>query len=227
MPDLVRVLRDGAVARELAGGDHVVEAFACETLRVARVVDGAELGIDIAVQIVEVEVIIGLAPISYEQAVKYLAEDADGFIHAPGSVAFVIETRDHAKERGAKILATVLAGSCASDNCGISKVAEDGSGLKHCINEGLKQAGIREPDLYVCGTPGVHYADDMEANVVRDLFDEKTALTAPQALVGTTLGASGGYGILSALYAFEKGEVCGMPDGDYEVGRGLGDRLLK
>ena len=67
----------------------------------------------------------------------------------------------------------------------------------------------------------------MEANVVRELFDEKTALTAPQALVGTTLGASGGYGILSALYAFEKGEVSGMPDGDYEVDRGLGDRLLK
>jgi 3-oxoacyl-[acyl-carrier-protein] synthase II len=155
------------------------------------------------------------------------SKESDGMTLAEGAAAFVIEKESHAKERGARILATVLAGSCASDNCGISKVSEDGSGLKHCITEGLKQAAIEAPDLYVCGTPGVHYADDMEARVVNELFDEKTALTAPQALVGTTLGASGGYGILSALYAFEKGEVCGMPDGDYNVGGGLENRLVK
>ena len=69
--------------------------------------------------------------------------------------------------------------------------------------------------------------DAMEARVINELFDEKTALANPQALVGTTLGAEGGFGILSALYAFEKGEVCGMPDGDYQAGGELEARLPK
>lgn len=155
------------------------------------------------------------------------AEGVDGMILAEGAAAFILEKESHAKARGARILATVLADSCASDNCAISQVDPEGSGLRHCITESLQEAKIDAPDLYVCGTPGVPYADAMEARVVNELFDEKTALSNPQALVGTTLGASGGYGILSALYAFEKGEVCGMPDGDYAVGGGLADRLPK
>ena len=154
-----------------------------------------------------------------------LAKDADGLTLSKGSAAFVLETESHAKERGAKILATVLSASCASDNCRISETEADGSGLKHCITEGLKEAAIDAPDLYVCGAPGVPGIDAMEAGVISELFDEKTALSNPQALVGTTLGATGGYGILSALYAFEKGEVQGMPDGDYEAY--AGDRLPK
>ena len=103
----------------------------------------------------------------------------------------------------------------------------DGSGLKHCITEGIEKSAVGVPDLYVCGAPGVPGVDAMEAAVISGLFDDKTALANPQALVGTTPGAAGGYGILSALYAFEKGEVQGMPDGDYETAGSLGDRLPK
>ena len=156
-----------------------------------------------------------------------LAQGADGMILSTGSAAFVLEKESHAKERGADILATVLAGSCASDNCNLYDSDSDGSGLKHCLDESIRKAGIGTPDLYVCSAPGVPAVDAMEAKVIRELFDGRTALANPQALLGTTLGANGGYGILSALYAFEKGEVFGMPDGDYETDGGLGDRLPK
>jgi len=156
-----------------------------------------------------------------------LAKGADGLTLAKGAAAFVLEKESYAKARGARILATVLAASCASDNCALSETAADGSGLKHCITEGIKEAAAGAPDLYVCGAPGVPGVDAMEADVISGLFDENTAFANPQALVGTTPGAIGGYGILSALYAFEKGEVQGMPDGDYETAGPLSDRLPK
>lgn len=155
------------------------------------------------------------------------AEGADGLTLSRGAAAFILEKESHAKERGAEILATVLSSSFASDNCAISGTEADGSGLRHCLTEGLREAGIGAPDLYVCGAPGVLATDEMEAGVIREILDGNTAVTNPQALVGTTLGAAGGYGILSALYAFEKGEVPGMPDGDYEAGGQLGGRLVK
>jgi 3-oxoacyl-[acyl-carrier-protein] synthase II len=155
------------------------------------------------------------------------AEGADGMTLSKGAAAFILEKESSARERGARILATVLACSCASDNCRLSETEADGSGLKHCVTEGIRKAAIEAPDLYVCSAPGVAAVDRMEAKVIRELFDGETALANPQALVGTTLGAAGGYGILSALYAFEKGEVCGMPDGGYETGGELGDRLPK
>ena len=155
------------------------------------------------------------------------AEGADGMTLSKGAAAFILEKESSARERGARILATVLACSCASDNCRLSETEADGSGLEHCVTEGIRKAAIEAPDLYVCSAPGVAAVDRMEAKVIRELFDGETALANPQALVGTTLGAAGGYGILSALYAFEKGEVCGMPDGGYETGGELGDRLPK
>ena len=156
-----------------------------------------------------------------------LTKGADGLTLSKGAAAFVLEKESCARERGARILATVLAGSCASDNCALSETEADGSGLKHCITEGIEKSAVGVPDLYVCGAPGVPGVDAMEAAVISGLFDDKTALANPQALIGTTPGAAGGYGILSALYAFEKGEVQGMPDGDYETAGSLGDRLPK
>ena len=76
MPDALGVLRDGAVAGELAGGYHVIQALARKGFGVGRVVNGAELGIDIAVQIVKAEIVIGLAPIAGQKRIVNFSEHA-------------------------------------------------------------------------------------------------------------------------------------------------------
>ncbi|MBQ7487560.1 MAG: beta-ketoacyl-[Clostridia bacterium] len=153
-----------------------------------------------------------------------LAKGADGFLLAEGSTAFVLEKQSCARARGAAILATVLGNATCSDNCDLITIDPSGEALRHCVKTALDQAGMEAPDLYVSAASGTPEADRAEETLITSL-PETTLVSVPQAMTGTPLGASSGYGILNALYSFEKGEVTGMPEGDYTLSETVADRM--
>lgn len=155
-----------------------------------------------------------------------LAEGADGMLFSKGSVAFVLEKESAAKKRNANVLATVLSAKCCSDNSELKHVDPKGIELKYCVNEAIKQAGIERTDLYVSSACGIAEFDSAESDLIASLPKE-TRVSCPQAMLGTPLGASGGYGILNALYTFSSGKVTGMPDGDYALNQKVALRLKK
>ena len=152
------------------------------------------------------------------------AEGADGFLLAEGATAFTLEKQSHARARGAKILATVLGSATNSANVPLTTADPSGEALGHCVRAALEQAGIEAPDLYVSGANGVPETDKAEETVIASL-PGIVKVSAPQAMTGTPLGVSGGYGILNALYSFEKGEVTGLPEGGYKVSGAMADRI--
>ena len=152
---------------------------------------------------------------------------ADGMLMGAGSAAFMLEKESAARARGAKILARVLSMAQCSDNSPLIHVDPEGEALKHCVSEALKAAGLIRTDLYIPGSCGTPEMDAAEEKVITELIDPATKISSAQAIVGTPLGACGGYSMLDALYAFEKGKVVNMPDGDYEIREGLKDRLHK
>ncbi len=146
-----------------------------------------------------------------ESGISPLCEGADGMILAQGSVAFVIESEEHAKEREAHIYARVKGYSLTSDNEGLCTVSEDGNEYAICIKEALKESGLDHVDLFASGSVGNAKTDCCEVNAVKDIFKKDTYLSNVQTLIGSTSGCVGFYGMLSSIYSFEKGKVLSMP----------------
>jgi 3-oxoacyl-[acyl-carrier-protein] synthase II len=141
-----------------------------------------------------------------------LCEGADGMILSQGSAAFVIETEEHAKMRGANIYAKVSGYSCTSDNEGLCTVNPEGKEYAECIRQALESSGLNHVDLLASGSVGNAKTDLCEINAMQKVFDKKTYLSNVQALIGSTSGCVGMYGILSVIYAFQKGVVLSLPD---------------
>ena len=144
-------------------------------------------------------------------------QKADGRALAPGAVALVIEKESHAKARKAKIKAFVKSYSTYSGTNDPIEIHSEKE-LTRCVTQAVKESGIPHTDLYVCSAMGVKEADDTDLMTMEELqktgvLSEDTIYSSASPLIGSTQGSSSGYNVLDALYAFEKQEVPGTPDG--------------
>lgn len=155
------------------------------------------------------------------------AQNSDGFIHSPGSVAFVVEARKHAEERGAGIYASLSGFAVTSDDSPLAFLNTDGVALSKAVELAYNRAGIEKSDLYVSSCSGFPCFDENEANTMKRVLADNTIVSAPQALLGHSFASAAFYGILDALYTFEENRVVNMPDGDYEIADSLSNYLHK
>jgi 3-oxoacyl-[acyl-carrier-protein] synthase II len=133
--------------------------------------------------------------------------DRDGLVNGEGSAAFVLETRQHAQQRGAKILARIL--SQASSHEAIREGSPfTGAGVRRVVRDAMQRAGLETTDLSHVNAHGLSSIDDdrYEAQAIRDTLDD-VPVTAPKSLFGH-LGAGGGALELAAsVLALQHGEV--------------------
>ena len=152
-----------------------------------------------------------------------------------GAGVLVLEELEHAKKRGATILAEVLGYGATSDAYHITSPREDGEGAAKCMEYALKEAGIPlEKISYINahGT-GTHHNDLFETKAIRlALGDhaEKVKINSTKSMIGHLLGAAGGVefitcvksiqdGFVHATAGLEKpGEGCDL---DYTMGDGV------
>lgn len=103
-------------------------------------------------------------------------KDRDGLIPSGGAAALVLEEYEHAKARGAKILAEVVGYGFSSNGAGISQPSEDGSVkamLRAMDDAGVKAEDIDYVNAHATSTP---QGDDFEAIALDNLFSGKKAL---------------------------------------------------
>lgn len=102
--------------------------------------------------------------------------DRDGLIPSGGGAALVLEEYEHAKRRGATILAEVAGYGFSSNGSGISQASADGSEI--AMNRALCDAGITAEDVdYVnAHATSTHQGDANEAVALDRLFSGKRAL---------------------------------------------------
>jgi 3-oxoacyl-[acyl-carrier-protein] synthase II/beta-ketoacyl ACP synthase len=134
----------------------------------------------------------------------------DGMVLGEGGAMLLIETEEHAKARGATILARLMGASTNSD--AYAAVEPDptgeiaGAAIAHAIDlAGLQPSDIDHVNAHATGTT---FGDLAEARAIRHAFGEhRPAVYAPKAALGHSLGAAGAVEAVLTVQALRDGVV--------------------
>ncbi len=121
-------------------------------------------------------------------------KDRDGFVFGEAGALMVIETEEHAKARGANILARIMGASITSD--GFHMVAPDPNGERagHAITRAVQLAGLSPSDIdhVNAHATGTQVGDVAESKAINNaLGSNKPAVYAPKSALGHSVGAVG------------------------------------
>ncbi len=148
-----------------------------------------------------------------QKASRPFDKDRDGFVFGEGAVAFILETEEHAMNRGAKIYAEVLGGRLTSDAYHITAPRPDALGSIAAITGALTASG-KSPDevsaIFAHGT-STPLGDIAETVAIKKVFGERAyqiPVTGTKSQVGHTLGAAGAISALAAVKTIEEGIIC-------------------
>lgn len=120
--------------------------------------------------------------------------DRNGFVFGEGAALMVIETEQHAKARGASILARLMGAGITSD--GYHIVAPDPSGERagYAITRAIELAGLTPADIghVNAHATGTRIGDLAEAQAIHNAMgSHRPAVYAPKSALGHSVGAVG------------------------------------
>src|SRR5579871_798452 len=131
-----------------------------------------------------------------DQASKPFSKNRDGFVLAEGAAALVLESLEHAKARGAKILGIVQGSGEKSDNFHRTRSSPNGKPIIGCMLNAFKDAGITPEDVDYINAHGTSTPenDKMENTGLAAVFGErapKIPISSNKSMIGHTLTAAG------------------------------------
>ena len=139
-------------------------------------------------------------------------KERNGFIMGEGSGIVILESLEHAKARGAKILAELVGYGATCDAYHITSPAEDGSGAAKAMEVAIKDAGARPEDIDYVNAHGTstHHNDLFETKAIKlALADHayKVKINSTKSMIGHLLGAAGGVEFIACVKSIEEGYV--------------------
>ncbi len=128
-----------------------------------------------------------------------------GTVASEGAAVVVLERRDHARQRCARVLAQVAGGGSAGDGYHLAAPHPEGRGAASAMRRALADAQMLPDDVdaLVAHATATVQGDLAEARALRSVFGPSPALavTAPKSALGHGLGAAGAFGVLVAALA--------------------------
>lgn len=133
-----------------------------------------------------------------EEVSRPYDKDRDGFVLSEGGAVLILEEREHAIARGAKIYAELTAYGQSSDAYDMVAPDPEGRGAELAIRNCLKE-GNKNPDeidyINMHGT-STHLGDMAESNTVARIFGDKSqnsnlCVSSTKSMIGHMLGAAG------------------------------------
>jgi 3-oxoacyl-[acyl-carrier-protein] synthase II len=126
-------------------------------------------------------------------------KDRDGFVVGEGSGILILEELEHAKARGAKILAEIIGYGMSADAHHITGMPDDGDGCFRAMRNALRSAKI-EPhqiDYVNAHATSTSLGDVVESKAMQRFFGDhatshKLKISSTKSMTGHLLGGAGG-----------------------------------
>ena len=198
------------------GARTVVSACASGTESIANAYEHLQLGLADIVVAGGTEAVIHPLPIAAFAAMQALSKrnddpqrasrpydaNRDGFVLGEGAATLVLETKEHALARGARIYAELAGGAITSDSFHITAPDPEGLGASRAVMAALKQAGATPEDVthinaHATSTP---VGDVAEYAALHKVFGDRVGNIPVSATKASTGHLLGGTGALEALF---------------------------
>lgn len=147
-----------------------------------------------------------------ERASRPFDKDRDGFVLSEGAGVLVFEEYEHAKQRGANILAEVLGVGASCDAGDMVQPDPEGKGAARAMQLALDSAGINAAEVDYINAHGTStpLGDVAETVAIKNVFGDhakKVAVSSTKSATGHTLGASGGLESIFSVLAIHNGVI--------------------
>ena len=132
-----------------------------------------------------------------EKASRPFDKGRDGFVLGDGAGVIILESLDHARERGANILAEVVGYGMSADAHHMTQPAPSGEGAMRAMRECLDDRGIDMTEIGYINAHGTStpLGDIAEVKAVKEVFGEHArnlVVGSTKCMTGHLLGAAAG-----------------------------------
>lgn len=131
--------------------------------------------------------------------------DRDGFVMGEGAGALILEEREHAIKRGAKIYGEILGAAMTADAYHLTSPREDGLGAKESMKRALLDGNLTMENVDYLNVHGTStpVGDILELKAASSLTKHKLSVSSTKSMTGHLLGAAGAIDAIICLLSIQ------------------------
>ncbi|WP_057742415.1 beta-ketoacyl-ACP synthase II [Liquorilactobacillus capillatus] len=138
-------------------------------------------------------------------------EDRSGFVMGEGGATLVLESLEHAQERGAKVLGEIVGYGSTCDAFHMTSPDPTGEGAARAMQEAISEAGVTPKEVGYINAHGTatHANDSGEAKAINRVFgvDSPVKVSSTKSMTGHLLGAAGAIEAVITVAALAQGQL--------------------
>ena len=142
----------------------------------------------------------------YKTASRPFDQTRDGFVLAEGSGILILEEYEHARRRGANMLAEIVGYGSTADAFRITDIHESGRGAIAAMQLALTEAGLRPQDIHYISAhgTGTEENDKIESLAIGKVFGQyapKVPVSSVKSMLGHLIAAAGAVELITCVLA--------------------------